>query len=410
MKAGTIDDLLALLRPGLRVFVQGATGEPAAFTAALAANPEVARGVDLWSCLVPGINTFDYGALANGPDFTTFMASPALEGSIASGRTTLREMPYSAIGETLQAMQFDLVILQVAPPDDHGRCSFGVACDTPALVWPNAKQRAAFINPLMPRLPRADAIPASAIDLAIPTDLPLLSPARASPSSPILAEIARIAARLVPDGAVFQSGIGEAPAAIAAALANHRNLRIHSGIITPDYRVLAEAGAMAGGGHLTGIAWGPPDFYDWLAASDLARFAAIPETHGSTAFTGIETFISIGSALEVDLTGAINLGTRAGRRISSVGGAPDYMRGAASSRGGRSILAFPATARTASRIVARLSPDATSIPADLADTIITEHGAARIRRLSGEARANALIAIAAPDHRAALSDAWRTQS
>ncbi len=87
------DDLLDWLKPGSRVYLQGGAGECAAFIDLLRANPGAARGVELWSCLIPGINTFDYGSLPDGPDLVTFMASPALEASIASGRTQLKAMP-----------------------------------------------------------------------------------------------------------------------------------------------------------------------------------------------------------------------------------------------------------------------------------------------------------------------------
>src|SRR5215813_252402 len=89
MKTGKPEDLLALLRPG-RVYFQGGPGECTAFIDLLKANPGAAKGVELWSCLIPGINTFDYGSLPGGPNLVTFMASPALEPSIAKGRTDLR--------------------------------------------------------------------------------------------------------------------------------------------------------------------------------------------------------------------------------------------------------------------------------------------------------------------------------
>jgi acyl-CoA hydrolase len=115
----------------------------------------------------------------------------------------------------------------------------------------------------------------------------------------------------------------------------------------------------------------------------------------------ISGFVSIGSALEVDLEGNLNLEWRAGRRISSVGGAPDFMRGAKSAQGGMSIIALPATGGGASRIVPRIS--APSVAGDLTDVVVTEHGVARLKGLTGRARAEALIAIAAPEHRGFLS-------
>jgi len=398
---GYPDDVVRALRPGQRVYFQGGPGECAAFYNALRDNPGLANGVELWSCLIPGINTRDYGALPGNVTLTTFMASPALEDSIASGRTKLRAMPYSEIGELLAATEFDVAVLHVAPPDRDGKCSFGLACDMPGLVWPNAGRRVAFVNERMPSIPGADFMPADAISLGIPISESLMTPAPPVRRTTVaLDEIARLCAELIPDGATIQSGIGEAPGAVVAALKLHRGLRVHSGIITADYMQLAEAGALdAGAEHVTGVAWGDAAFQAWLPQSGFAFRSAL-ETHGHAALAGVDGFVSIGSALEVDLEGNLNLEWRAGRRISSVGGAPDYMRGAKASAGGMSIIALPATAGGASRIVPRLA--APSVSGELADVVVTEHGVAGLKCLSGRARAEALIAIAAPEHRSFL--------
>jgi acyl-CoA hydrolase len=220
----------------------------------------------------------------------------------------------------------------------------------------------------------------------------------------VLARIAHCAAEVVAENSIIQSGIGEAPAAIVAELGSHRGLCIHSGIITPEYRFLAARGALdMTAGHVAGIAWGDADFYGWLATAGIAFRSAL-KTHDYEALGRRPRFTSIGSALEVDLEGNINLEWAAGRRVSSVGGAPDYMRAAAASPGGCSIIALPSTTRAgASRIVRRL--ERPSIPASLADVVVTEHGAANLKGLGPEARTKALIAVAAPAHRDALS-AW----
>jgi acyl-CoA hydrolase len=154
------------------------------------------------------------------------------------------------------------------------------------------------------------------------------------------------------------------------------------------------------------VAWGDAGFYDWLGRSQLFAFRSILETHAHWELAKIPSFISIGSAIEVDLQGKINLEWLGGRRISSVGGAPDYVRGALGSPGGRSIIALPSTSRGgASRIVARL--EKASIPAAHADTVVTEHGVAEMRGVSADQRAARLLAVAAPGHRAALAAALR---
>ncbi len=403
MKTGTQEDLLRAFKPRQRVFFQGGPGECATFYHALRDHPNLVSGLELWSCLVPGINALDYGSLPGDLTLTTFMASPALEPSLATGRTKLMAMPYSEIGALLSKMEFDVAILHVSPASVQRLHSFGLSCDTPSLVWPRAGKRVAFVNEQMPWLEGAESIPADAVDLAIPINAPLLS-APPPRRNRLVETIARLGAGLVPDGATFQSGIGDTPAAITAALRLHRGLKVHSGIITQEYQQLAESGALdPEAEHVAGIAWGDAAFQAWLPRSGF-RFRSALETHNREKLAAIPGFVSIGSALEIDLAGNLNLEWRSGRRVSSVGGAPDYMWGASRSPGGRSIIALQATSKAGgSRIVPELS--APSIPGSLVDAVVTEHGVAQLKGLSGAARAEALIAIAAPEHRSYLKTA-----
>lgn len=406
MRSGSALELLRSFRSGQRVYFQGGPGECLAFYNLLKDNPGYAAGVEFWSCLVPGINTLDYGSLGGDVRLTTFMASPSLAPSIASGQTTLKAMPYSEIGELLSRIDFDAAIFHTAQPDAMGRYSFAHSCDMASVVWPRAKRNILFVNARMRPLATAESIPSDNVNMTIAIDEPLLAPPPVRSPSPAVQEIARLVAGLVPDGATFQAGIGDTPAAIVSALKLHRGLRVHSGIITQEYQQLAESGALdLYAEHVTGIAWGDQQFRDWLPQSGFI-FRNVFVTHGHAELAAIPGFVSIGSALEVDLAGNLNLEWRAGERVSSVGGAPDYLRAAAASQGGRSIIALQATtARGGSRIVPSLrSP---SISGDLTDTVVTEFGVARLKGLSEEDRARALIAIAAPEHRAFLNDALR---
>ena len=122
---------------------------------------------------------------------------------------------------------------------------------------------------------------------------------------------------------------------------------------------------------------------------------------------GIDNFVAINSAVEVDLFGQVNSEVVRGRQISGTGGAVDFMRGALMSRGGRSIGAFEATAGGGrfSRIVPALPAGnvATALRTD-ADIFVTEYGVARVRGLDAEERARALVRIAAPQFRGQLEE------
>ncbi|HOY77901.1 MAG TPA: acetyl-CoA hydrolase/transferase C-terminal domain-containing protein [Hyphomonadaceae bacterium] len=406
MKSGSALELLRSFRPGQRVYLQGGPGECAAFYQLLRDNPGFANGVDFWSCLVPGINTLDYGSLRGDIRLTTFMASPALAPSIASGQTTLMAMPYSEIGGLLARTDFDVAIFQTSPADAKGQFSFAHSCDMGSVVWPRSKRNVLFVNEQMRALANAESISADNVAMTIALNEPLLEPPPARKPSAVVQEIARLAADLVPDGATFQAGIGDTPAAIVSALKLHRGLRVHSGIITQEYQQLAESGALDPyAEHITGVAWGDRRFRDWLPQSGFI-FRNVFITHGHDELAAIPGFVSIGSALEVDLAGNLNLEWRAGHRVSSVGGAPDYLRAAAASDGGRSIIALQAaTAHGGSRIVPNLKVP--SISGVTTDTVVTEHGVARLKGLSHDDRAQALIALAAPEHRSFLSDAYR---
>ena len=405
MTADDAQRVLAEFRPGLEVYLQGAVGEPLALREILMAAPEALSSVSLTSCLLPGINDFDYAALNPMTRLTVFMLPPALRSSFETGGVVVRSMPYSQIAEQMvRGPAPDLAILQVTPPDGEGMCSFGPCADFSPLVARRAGRRLAFVNPLLSRSRKGPTIPFSMLEVAIEAEGPFITAADAAPT-PAQAEIARRVAAMVPDGAALQTGIGGVPAAAVGELVKRRGLRVHSGMVTEGFRRLYEAGALAPRDEpVTGLAYGSANFVSW--ACERFTFADAMTTHGPASLGRVDQFFAINSALEIDLFGQANIEWRAGQLVSGLGGAPDFARAARRSRGGRAILALPAVAGRASRIVARLSSPTVSLPAADADLVITEHGIADVRGLSLDERAEALIEVAAPEHRGDLADAW----
>jgi acyl-CoA hydrolase len=407
-RSGDMAKLLGEFRPGLRVYIQGGVGEPLDLRGALAGAPDALAGVHMTSCLLPGMNEFDYAALHPSARLTTFLLPTGLRATFASGATTVRPLPYSQIAAALRDdPPFDLAILQVTRPDDAGLCSFGPASDFPGLVWPRAARRVAFVNRRLPRVARGPAIPFDAIDLALEIDAPFVVGDEEGAVGAELAVIADRIAGIVPDGAAIQTGIGGAPAAAVGRLADRKGLVVRSGMVTEGYRRLSEAGALdPEADHVTGLALGSEDFMGWAAGRFI--FADVTVTHGADVLAATPRLHALNSALEVDLFGQANLEWRAGRLASGLGGAPDFAAAARRSPGGRAVLALPSTARggSLSRIVPRLEVPTVSLPRHDTDLVITEHGVADLRGTSLDGRALALIAIADPAHRAALQRAW----
>jgi acyl-CoA hydrolase len=401
--------LLDEFKPGARVYLPGASGEPPALRDILAADPDRCAGVEFISCLVPGMNDFDYAALTPTTRFTTFLMPPTMRASFEAGRVRLLPLAYSEIAEHLaMRAEIDVAVFHLAPPDANGLCSVGIAADFAALVWPRAKRRIALINPAMPVPPRAPKLPIAQADVVLEIDGPVIEAAAAPDSAESIAIAERVAA-LVPDGAAIQFGIGGAPAAVLSRLTDRRGLVVRSGLVGEGVMALAEAGALAAGGaHIAGVALGSADFYRFLADSDLIVFADTRTTHGAEPLAQVARFTSINSALEVDLFGQANLEWRGDRVVSGVGGAPDFVRAARRSPGGRSIIALASTAAGGkiSRIVLRLASPTASISRTDIDTVVTEHGVAHLTDRSLDERAEALIAIAHPSHRDGLVEDW----
>jgi acyl-CoA hydrolase len=402
------EKILAELKPGASVYIPGATGEPLALRAMLAEAPERAAGVRFIGCLLPGMNDFDYAALSPTASLTTFLFPPAFRTSFEAGRVRVLPLAYSQIAEYLATTApIDVAVLQVGPPDAEGMCSLGVTADFSPLVWRRAGRRVAIVNPSLPGPARAARIPLAAMDVVVEMDGPVIEAAAAAASDEIAAIAGRVA-ELVPDGAAIQTGIGGAPGAIYERLTGRRGLTVRSGMITPGFQALAESGALAAKGHITGVALGPASFYRFLADNDVIAFADARITHGLASLAAIERFVSINSALEIDLFGQMNLEWRGERMVSGVGGAPDFIRAASRSLGGMSIIALPATAGGGriSRIVPRLTSPTSSISRNDIDTVVTEFGVARLGGLSLDERAEALMAVADPRHQADLARGW----
>jgi acetyl-CoA hydrolase len=191
-------------------------------------------------------------------------------------------------------------------------------------------------------------------------------------------------------------------------LHGHRDLGLHTGAVTDGIAQLAQAGVLTNaqksidrGVGVGGILMGSDILRRWAECNPQLELRATDYTHDPVVLAKSHKLAAINAAIEVDLTGQINAEVAAGCYVGAVGGAVDFLRGAARSYGGLPIVALPATAKGASRIVAQLSGPV-STPRSDAGLIVTEHGVADLRGQPLSRRVRRLIAIAAPEHRESL--------
>ena len=303
----------------------------------------------------------------------------------------------------------DGALVMVGPPDAAGYCSFGVSAVNMRPACEAASYVIAEVNERMPR-PRGDAaIHVSEIDAQIPIDEELREFERPEIGDVPRAIGARVA-EIVPDAATIEIGIGALPDAVLAALAGHRDLAIRSGIVGDGILGLAEAGALRatderGAPLAAGSVLGTRRLYDFVDDNELFELHDGNWTHDPLKMAAVPRFFAINSAIEIDLGGQVNAEQIGPRVVAGLGGQSDFIRGARMSSGGASILVMASTARRSrrSRIVSRFAPEApVSLGRGDVEWVVTEFGAVNLDGLDLAARREALISVAAPEHREEL--------
>jgi len=328
----------------------------------------------------------------------------------AAGKLSILPCHYSQIAEVLRH-QVDVLLLQLAPPDEDGNYSLSLACEYLLPLIDTARIVVAEVNEQAPFTPCERFIRAEELDIIVRTSHPL-APVEVSVAERAELAIAQHVAGLIEDKAVIQIGIGAIPECVVRALGGHRDLGVHSGMINDDIADLMEAGVVTNacksidqGITVAGVLVGGQRLAKFVHRNPRIMLRTSEYTHAYSVIRMLDRFTAINSAVEVDLTGQINSETANGRYVGAVGGAADFLRGAHASRGGLPIVALPATVATrsgsTSRIVAKLSGPVSTSRAD-AGIFVTEYGIADLRGLPLARRVERMIAIAAPTFRDTL--------
>lgn len=396
------------LARGQRIFVGASSNEPAGLLEALVGQ-DVPSDLEFIQFPVGGMNTFDFTALDDTARVTTFFMTPTLARAADPRRVRFLPMQMRSVFDYV-ARHVDVALLQVAL-DRQGVLRLGPNVDFVDAALERAELVIAELNHGIVAPAGCPMISKSRIDYLVETER---APAELPPRRIDAAAetIGGHVAGLIEDGDCIQTGIGAIPAAILARLSDRSDLGLHGGLIDDAGRALIEAGNVTGarkpvdtGLHVTAMALGTHPLYEWLADRPDVVFRGANHTHEVAAIRRLPNFVSVNSAVEVDLYGQMNAEFAGGRQISGTGGSVDFMRAAKASPGGRSIVAMNATARggTVSRIVPRVEL-VTALRTDI-DIVVTEFGVAHLKHLPLAARARALVEIAAPGFRDELAEA-----
>ena len=330
----------------------------------------------------------------------------------AAGALDILPAPYSSFPELIRrgAIGADVVLVQLSPPDASGRHSLGIARDYLVAALSRARAIIGEVSPLVPWTGGGPTLAASELAALVPSRYPPAEVVSAPPTA-VQQAIAANVAGLIEDGATLQFGIGSLPEAVLRQLSGRRHLGVHSGLLPDPLVDLMQQGVVSGerksldrGLAVGGMLHGSRRLFDYAHRNERIQLRDTDYTHAADVLAAQDRFVALNAAVEVDLSGQVNAEVARGRYIGAVGGAGDFLRGAARSRGGIPVVMLPARAGAASRIVARLSGPVSTARSD-AGVVVTEHGVADLRGLSLRQRAERMIAIAAPEDRPGLDQA-----
>ncbi|MDM0021822.1 acetyl-CoA hydrolase/transferase family protein [Variovorax saccharolyticus] len=382
-------------------------GEPLALTEALVAQRANLQAPELFF----GLSASD----TLRPEIADRFSFRALNGAGGSRRVTAMAEIYPCHVSTIPSLlrngtlHVDVVLVQVRPLPGGG-FTLGIISDFTQALIQQARLVIALLNPALPLLAGDAAVAGADIDVLVESDTRIIDMPDPEPSA-VETLVAQQVAALVPDRATIQLGVGTLPAAVARALAGHRELGVHSGVVSDVLVDLVEQGVVTNahkgrdaGRTVTGGLFGTRRLRDFAERTGAIELRSAEYTHHIGVTSSLSQFHTINSAIEIDLSGQANAEIAGGRYLGAVGGQVDFVRGGVASPGGRSIIAFPSTTPDGkhSRIVASLEGRPVTTARSDVDVIVTEYGTAHLRGCPLNERARRLAAIAHPDHRDAL--------
>ncbi len=307
-----------------------------------------------------------------------------------------------------ESIDIDVTITTVSPIDKAGFFTFGTVNDYISTAARHCKKLIVEVNKYMPRVFGDSILHISEVDAIVENDVPLLE---ATPSDPRPEDeiIGRAVAELAPDGATIQLGIGSLSYAISRHLENHKDLGIHTEMLSPGLVELIRKGVINGRRknlhplrHVFTFAMGDKDMYEFMNDNPTMESYPVSYTNHPSLIAQNDNMVSINATIEVDLLGQCNSEYLRGWQISGTGGQLDFVRGAYDSKGGKSIIALRSTADDGeiSRVVPRLEAGtAVTIPRMDTHYLVTEYGATNLKGKSTHDRALAIIELAHPKFR-----------
>lgn len=412
----TAELALQVIQSNQRVFVHGSACTPLYLMRKLAAQSDRLQNVELVFITVLGDIEVQKPQYQDSFHINCMFVSAPIRDAVNEGRADYIPVFLSDIPDLFnkQILPLDVALVQVSPPDAHGYCSLGTSVDIARSAVNNARCIVAQVNPKMPRTHGDGLVHVSRFTHLVYHEEELPEVNYAKNVTDAERAIGKNIANLIEDGSTLQMGIGTIPDAVLKELTNHKNLGIHTEMLSDGVIDLFESGVINNSKKLihpnkavTGFAIGSRRLYDYVDDNPAIQFLDIDYVNNPHVIRRNPHVVAINSAIEVDLTGQVCSDSIGQTQYSGIGGQMDFMRGAALSEGGKPIIALTSrTQKGIPRIVPHLKEFAGVVTTrGHIHYVVTEYGVAYLYGKNLRQRARALIEISHPDDRELLTKA-----
>jgi acyl-CoA hydrolase/GNAT superfamily N-acetyltransferase len=406
----SLDRALQAVKRGAKIFFGTACAEPQYLVQGLIDRADQLHDVEIMHFITLGNAPYTDKRFDTRFRHNAFFVGPNTRDAINQGRADYTPVFISELSSLFRRgiVPIDVALIQTSIPDPHGFVSLGISVDVVKAAVDSARVVIAQVNRDMPRTYGDSYIPTSKIHYFVEHDAPLIEFDYPNPD-PVGEQVARNAARLINDGDTIHVGFGHIPHSVLRFLTDKKELGVHTEVVSDGFVDLIEGGVITGerktlyrGRVICSFCIGTKKIYNYVRDNPTFLFLPAEAVYNPLTIARNERMVSIVGAQEVDVSGQVCSESRGFHFYSGIGGRLDFVRGAAMSKGGRSIVALPSTTadESHSRIVPHLQEGA-GVVATRGDVkyVVTEYGIAYLHGKSMRERAMALINIAHPKFR-----------
>lgn len=410
IKYVTAAEAVSEVKSGDRVFIHGSAATPVPLVKALQARHKEISEVELVSITTMGDLDFDNPLWRESFFVNSLFVSEKTRKVVNSPDGDYVPIFLSQIPQLFKwgIVPIDVALIQVSPPDKHGYCTLGTSVDIARSAVDTARLIIAQVNPRMPRTHGDGFIHVGDIHSLVWHEMPLPEVHYSGLADPAVEKIGRHVASLIPNGATLQLGIGHIPDQVLKNLTDHKDLGLHTEMLSDGVIPLIESGVINNrckklnvGRSVTSFVNGTRRLFDFIDDNQEIRVMDIGYVNDTAVIRRNPKVAAINSAIEIDLTGQVCADSIGTLQYSGIGGQMDFIHGASLSEGGMPIIAMPSVTSTGvSRIVPFLKEGAGVVTTrGHVHWVVTEYGAVNLFGKNFRQRAEALIGIAHPKHR-----------